>query len=364
MLDRANSKHNSAFVKVELIHKTSIDKKKIELKTYLYNEQKVIHPLDWFLLRAEYLNYKPVIISFYNDNYLTGCLLLYQKKIFAFPTGVYISPYECGHCSYIGRTENKFENLSKAISMISKRLVFGKIALFVENADNHAVSSEINIDNKENISITVEPKGSYFPLKSNFEETINVFSQKTRKNLRHYRRIAEDELGCRYKPDLDISDALMAVKILNTYSYRSMGLSLAIHRCRMTLLLPGGFSAGLIDKNGNWVSYISGWRTADITYIDWQINEESSNRYSHSISMRSFLIENEIARGTGAIYFLGGANPTWENACSKHEIMRITKISSKCHARIASLIFSFVAKYRPIDRSRKTFNRIFLILTS
>lgn len=339
----------------------SIHEMKLKLAPYIEDKDDVLHPLDWFFLRAKYMKYTPVSISFYDTEGFNGIVLLYQKKLIAIPLGIFVSPYECGFCSYFGTNADKLANVQKAAALVEQHLLFSKLDIFVEyeRPEHEGFDERFSIRNEGGLRLN--SKGSYFPLKQNLEETISRFSQKTRKNLRHYRRVAESEFGCRYIDDLTHPDALSAVKVLNAFSARSMGHSSAAHRCRMTMLVPGGFSAGLIDKDGNWLSYISGWRTDRVTYIDWQINKEDSNRFSFSAAMRNYLIQNEIAVGAKAIYFLGGSNSTWENGCDKQLLLQLSKRRSGWHARSIALVFAVIAKFRPLDRARKTANKIILL---
>ena len=63
---------------------------------------------------------------------------------------------------------------------------------------------------------------------------------------------------------------------------------------------------GLRCCDGQWLSVIAGRRQPGALVLDWQINLAGLPRYSLCTVMRSFLMEHEIARGTGKLFFEGG----------------------------------------------------------
>ena len=72
---------------------------------------------------------------------------------------------------------------------------------------------------------------------------------------------------------------------------------------------------GLQDAQGDWLSYITGWRGADGTYIEWQLNREHCEGASISTVMRSYMLEHELKRGSPAVIFVGGTSPFWSRVC-------------------------------------------------
>ncbi len=138
---------------------------------------------------------------------------------------------------------------------------------------------------------------------------------KMRRNLRYYRRRAQSEFGCRFLPDLTAEQRRQAVQALfdkGTYptaAQRAWRLEAAL------LAVPGHFAMGLQDEHGEWLSYITGWRGAEGTYIDWQLNRDSHEGASISTVMRGYLLEHEAERQSPAIIFVGGTSPFWSRVC-------------------------------------------------
>lgn len=152
-------------------------------------------------------------------------------------------------------------------------------------------------------------------LSGGMEATMTRLGYKMRRNLRYYRRRAENDLGCSFLPELTPELRRQAVGALfdkgpyPTPPRRAWGLDLALQAA------PGGFAMALQDRTGAWLSYVAGWREGDNTYVDWQINLPDHESASISTVMRAYLLEHEAARGMTAITFVGGTTPLWSRVC-------------------------------------------------
>ncbi len=147
------------------------------------------------------------------------------------------------------------------------------------------------------------------------EAVMERLGYKMRRNLRYYRRRAENEFGCRFLPALDDGQRRQAVDALSGQGLYPTDPKRA-HQLEAALLAtPGHFAMGLQDSQGSWVSYVTGWRGPNGTYIDWQLNREDLESASISTVMRSYLIEHEAERQSPAIIFVGGTSPFWSRVC-------------------------------------------------
>lgn len=144
-------------------------------------------------------------------------------------------------------------------------------------------------------------------LAGTLEETLARLGSHTRRNLRLYRRRAEDDLGAEFVPqvEMDREDFLeMNRRSLNPAAEEMVrwhfGLMERPMRHRQTMF------AGVRDRDGRWLSLIGGRRQGETVEIDWQMNLGGLPRYSLSTVTRAFLLEHEIARGTRRLVFRGG----------------------------------------------------------
>ena len=71
---------------------------------------------------------------------------------------------------------------------------------------------------------------------------------------------------------------------------------------------PGYFAMGVRDGAGQWLSYLSGWRQPEGTFVEWQLNHKAFEARSLSTVMRTCLIEHEAACGVPQIVFVGGTS--------------------------------------------------------
>ena len=147
------------------------------------------------------------------------------------------------------------------------------------------------------------------------EATMARLGQKMRRNLRYYRRRAESELGCRFLPEMTSEQRSQAVGALFDKGRYPTGADRAWRLEAALQATPGHFAMGLQNAGGDWLSYITGWRGTDGTYIEWQLNDDRDESASISTVMRSYLLEHEMARASPAIIFVGETSPFWSRIC-------------------------------------------------
>lgn len=147
------------------------------------------------------------------------------------------------------------------------------------------------------------------------EAAMGRFGQKMRRNLRYYRRRAENELGCRLLPEMLPEQRRQAVEALFDKGRYPTGADRAWRLEAALQATPGHFAMGLQNAHGEWLSYITGWRGADGTHIEWQLNYDHHENASISTVMRSYLLEHELIRQSPAIIFVGETAPFWSRIC-------------------------------------------------
>ena len=146
----------------------------------------------------------------------------------------------------------------------------------------------------------------FLPLKATYDETLAAIGQRTRSNLRYYRRRAEKDLGCVFVPQAEIT-----TKELLEFSKQCMYAvsdTVAAWRHRALSELSDPILMGMKDRDGRWLSLVGGRRVEGNSEILWQLNREGLPFYSLSLIMRGYLMEHEIARGATRFY-IEGATP-------------------------------------------------------
>jgi hypothetical protein len=144
----------------------------------------------------------------------------------------------------------------------------------------------------------------YLPLETTFDATLANIGQRTRSNLRYYRRRAEKQLGCRFLAEMGITREELLK--FNEECMYAVPASTAGWRYDSLKELSVPLLMGLKDREGRWLSMLGGRRYGGRSEILWQMNREGHATDSLSTVMRSYFIENEIAQGSTRMYIEGG----------------------------------------------------------
>jgi hypothetical protein len=147
-----------------------------------------------------------------------------------------------------------------------------------------------------------EPR--YLALSDTFDSTLATLGDDTRRNLRRYRRRLERDFGASFVANVEMSrDEFLAMNGASTHPLED---AVAAWRYNLLAEVREPVFCGVRAAGGQWLSLLGGRRRPGVIDIDWQMNLAGLPRYSLSTVMRSFLLEYEIARGTGRLMFVGG----------------------------------------------------------
>ncbi len=144
----------------------------------------------------------------------------------------------------------------------------------------------------------------YLELLPSYDATLATIGQRTRSNLRYYRRRAESQLGCEFVPEMKVSrEEVVAFNEECMY-----GVSAKVMGGRYDSLedLAEPVFMGIRDRDGRWLSMLGGRRYLDRSELLWQMNRNGFRANSLGTVMRSYYIEHEIARGSRRLYIEGG----------------------------------------------------------
>jgi len=148
----------------------------------------------------------------------------------------------------------------------------------------------------------------YLPLSVSFDATLAKIGQRTRSNLRYYRRRAEQQLGCVFLPQVEISRGEFLS--FNNECMFAVPAEVAGWRYDSLKELANPLLLGVKDRDGRWLSMLGGRRYHDRSELLWQLNREGFAANSLGTVMRSYFIEHEIAQGSRRLYIEGGTeNP-------------------------------------------------------
>lgn len=271
-----------------------------------------------------------------------SALLIHEFRPFGLPTGVFATTDRSGRGVLLGAPQERLR-----FALRASDLLFRKGARMVLMTVQCEAAPSINGWGRSipgvQWAIRNRTQASHLDLGGTYEETLASLGQKTRANLRYYRRRAEAELRCRFLPDVKIS----ATELAEFNRHSSFPLPERNLRWRLDVQskLRSPYMVGLQDGDGRWLSVIAGRRFGDSTEILWQMNRADMPRHSIVTVMRSYHLEHEISRGMKRFYVEGGTNHSMQNSFQTAPATDIIMIRS----RLKEGMRGFAKRYVPPD---------------
>ena len=280
------------------------------LRTACKRDEDVLTSVGVFLANSIRWNSRPTVAVLRRGSAPWSAVLLHGGRIAGIPTGILRSGHLCGRGTVIARPEDRFDAIHEAV----RALVQARLAHTVTvRMSSHDTPPDRQCGHS--LCSPGRPVLSSIDLKSGGWKGFRAgLSYKMRRNLSYYRRKAERELGCVFRPSLTATEAIEAIRaLLSGRPRREVRKSLSYAEA----LLGGSQSVvhGLQDAQSRWLSLLTGWRAGDVFYLDWQINSDEHAAASLSTVMRSFCLESEIGRGVRKLVFVGGTTAHWSRAC-------------------------------------------------
>jgi hypothetical protein len=182
---------------------------------------------------------------------------------------------------------------------------------------------------------------AYLPLFATEQATLARIGQRTRSNLRYYRRRAELDLGARFEASAQITrEEFLAFNRVCTYSVPD---AMAGFRYDAVKRLAPGCLRGVRDGAGRWLSLVGTRRHDGFVEIDWQMNRADLPQYSLGTVMRAYLIEHEIGLGSTRLYIEGGTPQPIGRSFVKQRLGELTVKRDSAYVRLlerfASVVF-------------------------
>jgi hypothetical protein len=236
-----------------------------------------------------------------------GALLIYEYRLAVCGTGIFATDDVCGRRTLIAPP-----HLRTYVARLAAEALLRAGALIIVQSWSHSSldqSLDLPMGASERSKRWVHATRrraftSYLPLESTMDVTLAKIGQKTRFNLRYYRRRAEAELGCSF-----VAEARMSLDEFQSFNRRcsyAVGDDKAKWRYETITRSAGMFLCAIKGDDGDWLSILGGRRYHDAVEIDWQMNRSDLPVYSLSTVLRSYFMEHEIAKGTKKMYIEGG----------------------------------------------------------
>jgi hypothetical protein len=283
---------------------------------------------DFFLGRVSlFPGNEPVVLLVRSAERLEGAVFLCEKMILGMPTG-YLRGFDhlTGESTVIGYEQSRIALLQFAIQQLlvetSARVAWATVRQGEGDSDGMQIKQEGLAMRAEVDSL---PREHRLKLSDTFAATLARFGPHTRRNLRYYRRRAENELESSFNPELTFAESDKALQELSEHSFQPFSKSLSEWRKMDSLLRtrPGYFAMGLRAQN-KWISYLVGMRKGRSTYVLLQMNHNGYARYSLSTVLRSYFFEYEIRREQEEIKFVNGTCAAFQRCCEPDRCVTVT----------------------------------------
>ncbi|HSU19853.1 MAG TPA: hypothetical protein VLI45_08950 [Acidobacteriaceae bacterium] len=274
-----------------------------------------VSDFHYYLGKPGLLNRRPVLLLFTEDRSealeavlpgsVMGAALLFEYQVAGISTAMYTSNDRSGRRTVIAMPEHRLRLATAAAAFLLERRA-------------HIVMLSVRVETSQqtcDLLSRTTPLGSwvyrerevaeYLPLCSTFDATLAQIGKRTRTHMRYYRRRAEEQLGCIFLADANVSDDELLQ--LNRESVYPVPEQLAIWRRRALDQFSDPILMGLRDGEGRWMALLGGRRLNGDTEILWQMNRSELRSHSLSLVLRTYLIEHEISAGSRRLYLDGGS---------------------------------------------------------
>ncbi len=162
--------------------------------------------------------------------------------------------------------------------------------------------------------------GRMLNLQSTMDATLATMGKSTRFNLRYYRRRLEKQMPLEYVANAASLLQDTDLQALNAASLNPVDAREFRRRVDVASTLPDSFITGLRGPDGQWLSLAGGWRQDGTTVLHWQMNRAGMEKHSIGTVMRSYLLEDEIARGASRLLIFGGTPHSMRHAFAQEPV--------------------------------------------
>ena len=280
------------------------------------NQPEALADIHYYLGKPGLLNRTPVLLLLRSEETMfarpedpadgvAGAVLLFQYKVAGLSLGMYTSNDRSGRRTVLARPEHRAEVATQAAEYLLERGA-NLVMLSLRAPDISGAICEALTRKTAGRSWIFRQREvpDYLPLRSTYDETLAQIGKRTRTHMRYYRRRAEEQLSCRFYPQLEVGrEELLR---LNRACLYPVPNAVAEWRLNALKQFDQPILMGLRDASGRLLGVLGGRRFNGDADVLWQMNRNLQN-HSLSLAMRTYLIEHEVGRDTQRIYLDGGS---------------------------------------------------------
>lgn len=279
---------------------------------------------------------------------LLGSVLLMEYSVFGIGLRAFATNDRSGSGTLLALPEDKMSVAAAACELLVSRGAHVVMLSFTGKTGSAYQASFQRFSNPLlglHWAVRTRCAPAYLQLHPTFEATLAQLGQKTRSNMRYYRRKAERELGCTFAAEACASDEeLLRFNQQCMYAVDERTLR---WRLKMLKTLAQPYLMGMQDKEGRWLSILAGRRFGGTSEILWQMNRDGYPAHSFSTVLRSHCIEHEIARGEKRLQVEGGTFHSMHHSFETEELADFVVIRPVAK-RFSQML---VSRYVPPDNS-------------
>ena len=306
--------------------------------------------MSYFLSKPGFLKRVPRLMLIAKSSELTpesllGALLLFEYSIVGRRTGLYTTNDRSGRNTLVAPAPLRSQIAHFATQTLLNRGAHLAMITFREEEDEAApVAADLSSKMASRWATRTREIAEYLPLEGTFDKTLAKIGQRTRSNMRYYRRRAEKELGCTFVPFVEIRKAEFLA--FNRDSMFAVPDDVALWRYESLQELAQPLLMGMRDKDGRWLSLVGGRRFRAGSELLWQMNRDGMPLYSLSLVMRSYFMEHEIAAGSKRFYIEGGTSHPIRHSFTTETLTDLTAMRS---SPVAFAARKLVRRLIPVD---------------
>ena len=246
-----------------------------------------------------------------------AAILVYEYMALGVGTGVYAADFAGGARAIIAPRNLR----PRAAFSASDALLRGGglLTLFAYQGDDPPEQIARFAGSRRRWATRVRSSAAYMALDPDVETTFAQLGKRTRRNLRHYRRLVESELGAELVvcPRLT-RDEFLAFDGRSDYSVEPEKASSRFEKIDRS---PNPLWLGLRDRKGEWLSLLGGYVHGPNAVVEWQLNRADLHDFSLCTAMRAFLLDYVVAQRFRRLYFIGGTNHPMGSALMREWIV-------------------------------------------
>jgi hypothetical protein len=285
------------------------------------DQQSVVEQIDYYISRPFQRKKRPCLVLLRaakarGGGKILGAVLLYEFEMAGRKTGVFATDDKSGTRTVLGPPENYSRIVIAAMHALVASGAHVILVTYQEmSCDGESIAELMGASKQRHRMIWASQRREVrdrLLLQPTFDATLATFGKHTRRNLRYYRRKAEEEFGCEFVPDATGDVFREPFCELLRQANPWIDYRVSWERLQWHLQARFQFISGLRTADGVWLSCIAGRRVHGETIVEWQINRDGYTRASLSTVMRSYFLEHEIALGSKRLFFEEGTPHTME----------------------------------------------------